>query len=185
MLSSVSRRILRQAATTATKSTRWNVGRPVLSGGGATREYRGDAGEAEKTLSAEEEALIQIAKPRAEEIFRKHIALPVDDLPTRQKRLIYRSKQRGWLEVDLLLGTWASENVIKLNAEELDQFEEFVNMDTIDIYNVITLRLDVPEEMKRGGEGVVEKIQEWARLSPLGKADPDKYKAVKAASKLI
>ena len=31
----------------------------------------------------------------------------------------------------------------------MDQFEEFVNMETIDIYNVITLRLDVPEEMKR------------------------------------
>ena len=32
-------------------------------------------------------------------------------LDIRKKRLVYRSKQRGWLEVDLLLGTWASENV--------------------------------------------------------------------------
>lgn len=150
-----------------------------------TRQYRGDSGEGEQKLSVEEEALLRIAKPKAEEIFKKHIALPVDDIETRQKRLIYRSKQRGWLEVDLLLGTWASENVTKLNENELDQFEDFVNMETIDIYNIITLRLDVPEELKMGGEGIVERIQEWARQSPLGKADPEKYKTVKTASKLI
>jgi succinate dehydrogenase assembly factor 2 len=179
MLSSVSRRIFRQAAT----KSQWN--RPVLPTVATTRQYRGESGEAERTLSAAEEALIEIAKPKAEEIFKKHIELPVDGLETRQKRLIYRSKQRGWLEVDLLLGTWASENVMKLNKDELDQFEDFVNMETIDIYNIITLRLDVPEELKMGGKGVVERIQEWARQHPLGKADPEKYKSVKTAAKLI
>ena len=39
----------------------------------------------------------------------------------RRRRLIYRSRQRGWLEVDLLLGKWATENVPKLNAEQLIQ----------------------------------------------------------------
>jgi succinate dehydrogenase flavin-adding protein (antitoxin of CptAB toxin-antitoxin module) len=149
------------------------------------RGYKGDAGDAVDTLSPEEEALLKIAQPKAEEIFRKHIALPVNDIETRRKRLIYRAKQRGWLEVDLLLGTWASENVPLLNSEELDQFEDFVNMETIDIYNVITLRLDVPEEMKQNGQSVAEKIQAWTRSSPLGKADPDTYKAVKTEHKLI
>jgi succinate dehydrogenase assembly factor 2 len=149
------------------------------------RGYLGDAGAAQDKLSPQEEALLKIAKPKAEEIFRKHVELPIDDLLTRQKRLIYRSKQRGWLEVDLLLGTWASENVPYLQGDELDQFEDFVNMETIDIYNIITLRLDVPDEMKRNGNGVVERIQEWARSSPLGKADPDTYKAVKTEHKLI
>lgn len=177
MLSSVSRRILRPGA-----SKSWS--RPVPASFQA-RQYRGDSGEAEKTLSPHEEALLKIAQPRAEEIFKKHIELPTDDLETRQKRLIYRSKQRGWLEVDLLLGTWASENVTKLNEDELNQFEDFVNMETIDIYNIITLRLDVPDELKMGGKGVVERIQEWARSHPLGKADPEMYKTVKTASKLI
>lgn len=181
MLSSVFRRTLHQAV--AHSQNQWS--RPVVVTSFQARNYRGDSGEAEKTLSAEEEALLKIAMPRAKEIFQKHIELPNDDLETRQKRLIYRSKQRGWLEVDLLLGTWASENVTKLNKAELDQFENFVNMETIDIYNIITLRLDVPEELKMGGEGVVERIQEWARSHPLGKADPDMYKAVKTASKLI
>jgi succinate dehydrogenase assembly factor 2 len=150
-----------------------------------TRTYLGDAGDATDKLSPQEEALLKIAKPKADEIFRKHIELPVDDIETRRKRLIYRSKQRGWLEVDLLLGTWASQHVPNLQGDELDQFEDFVNMETIDIYNIITLRLDVPEEMKRNGNAVVEKIQDWARSSPLGKADPDTYKSVKTEHKLI
>jgi len=149
------------------------------------RGYRGDTGEAVHKLSEEEEALLKVALPKSEAIFKKHIELPVDDIATRQKRLIYRAKQRGWLEVDLLLGTWASKNVSKLEGEELDQFEDFVNMETIDIYNVITLRLDVPEELKRDGNGVVERIQAWARSHPLGRADPDAYEAAKTEHKLI
>lgn len=152
------------------------------------RGYKGDAGDAIDELSPAEEELLTIAKPKAEAIFARHTALPEEDgsdLATRRKRLIYRAKQRGWLEVDLLLGTWASENVPLLNEQELDEFEVFVNMETIDIYNVITLRLDVPEELKRDGKGVAEKIQDWARSSPLGKADPDTYKAVKTQHKLI
>lgn len=150
------------------------------------RGYLGDAGEAVNKLTEEEEALLKIALPKSKAIFKKHIEIPVNDVATRQKRLIYRAKQRGWLEVDLLLGTWASENVPKMQeGEELDQFEDFVNMETIDIYNIITLRLDVPDELKRDGNGVVERIQAWAKSHPLGRADPDAYEAVKTEHKLI
>eukprot|EP00536_Pseudo-nitzschia_multiseries_P005840 jgi/Psemu1/254839/estExt_Genewise1Plus.C_1170025 len=162
------------------------------------RGYRGDTGEAVHTLTPKERELLAIAEPRAEAIRADHTKATVD-LATRRKRLIYRAKQRGWLEVDLLLGTWASENVPTLGGssnnngdnndndnDELDQFEDFVNMETIDIYNVITLRLGVPEELKRpGGTGVVERIQEWARSHPLGRGDPETYKAVKTEHKLI
>jgi succinate dehydrogenase assembly factor 2 len=170
--------LLRRAAAKTTPWARSSVQVTI-------RGYRGDSGEAELVLSAKEEALLKIALPKADEIYKTHIELPGNDLETRRKRLIYRSKQRGWLEVDLLLGTYASRFVPKMNTDELDQFEDFVNMETIDIYNIITLRLDVPEELKMGGEGVVELIQEWARESPLGKADPEKYKTVKTDAKLI
>ena len=163
------------------------------------RLYRGEAGEAPPVLSDKEQALLNVALPKADEIRERHLRLPdVKDIPPaslsssdsnldiRRKRLIYRSKQRGWLEVDLLLGTWAHEHVAQLTEEELDQYEAFVNLETIDIYNVITLRLDVPEHMKTpDGNGVVERIQAWARASPLGQADPEKYKQVKTDSKLI
>ena len=146
----------------------------------SVRNYRGDSGEATPELSPHEESLLKIARPKAEEIFERHIKIPADDIEARRKRLIYRSKQRGWLEVDLLLGTWAHQNVPNLQGDELDEFENFVNnFETIDLYNIITLRVDAP------GDGVVQRIQEWARSSPLGKADPDTYKTVKTENKLI
>ena len=81
-------------------------------------------------------------------------------------------------------------NVLKMDKNELDQFEDFVNMETIDIYNVITLRLDVPDAMKtKNGDGVVERIQEWARSNPLGKVDgkvdPEQYEKIKRDHKMI
>eukprot|EP00538_Stauroneis_constricta_P007247 CAMPEP_0119560508 /NCGR_PEP_ID=MMETSP1352-20130426/15015_1 /TAXON_ID=265584 /ORGANISM="Stauroneis constricta, Strain CCMP1120" /LENGTH=207 /DNA_ID=CAMNT_0007608495 /DNA_START=31 /DNA_END=651 /DNA_ORIENTATION=- len=154
---------------------------PIIPQQSQLRFYRGDTGDAVPSVSSNEARLFDIAKPKADAIYERHIEMPEGGLENRKKRLIYRSKQRGWLEVDLLLGTWASENVPNLSTQdELDQFEAFVNMETIDIYNVITLRLDVPDGMKReGGDGVVERIQAWARSHPLGKADPDTYRAVK------
>lgn len=44
----------------------------------------------------------------------------LSSLEARKKRLIWRSKQRGWLEVDLLLGSWAVDRVAQLRAKELD-----------------------------------------------------------------
>lgn len=166
-------------------------------------------------VARREQELWEKAQPRYDAIMERHLRLPtVDDdnddvessttdsdhvavvggskeereLDVRKKRLIYRSKQRGWLEVDLLLGTWASENVPTLSVTELDQYENFVNLETIDIYNVLTLRTDVPDDMRgeEGGEkSLVEKIQDWARESPLGKADKERYVEVKTRNNLI
>lgn len=149
------------------------------------RDVVGDA------VAAREQELWDKARPRYDAIMERHVRLPTAgdtvDLDVRKKRLVYRSKQRGWLEVDLLLGTWASENVPNLTVEELDQFEQFVNMETIDIYNVLTLRTDVPEDMRgEGGEKtVVETIQDWAKNSPLGKASMEQYAEVKTKNNLI
>lgn len=150
------------------------------------RSYLGQAGEGSPSLSSREKSLLQVALPRAEAIMASHTRLPNlpdkdEELQVRQKRLIYRSKQRGWLEVDLLLGTWANQNVPHLSLEQLDEYESFVNQETIDIYNIITLRLDVPDELKGT---IVDQIQEWARANPLGKADPLTYKQVKESNQL-
>jgi hypothetical protein len=48
------------------------------------------------------------------------------------------------------------------------------------------LRLEIPERWRsKNGDGVVERIQDWAKKNPLGRADPDKYKEVKQSAKLI
>lgn len=184
-------------------AVRSSAGAPVM---GQTRCYLGGAGEmksrreenaVDDDVARREQALWDSARPRYDAIMERHVRLPTVDgddkkeerkLDVRKKRLVYRSKQRGWLEVDLLLGTWAAENVPNLSLEELDQFERFVNLETIDIYNVLTLRTDVPEDMRgaTGGEKtLVERIQDWAKESPLGKADRERYVEVKTKNNLI
>jgi len=55
-----------------------------------------------------------------------------------------------------------------------------------DIYNVLTLRTDIPDEFKDESlSGVVRRLQEWAKSSPLGKAEPEKYATVKRENNLI
>lgn len=166
--------------------------------------YRGESGQGESRLLSEKERKLQaVAASKAAEIMKRHVRLVcLQDIPAsswskeqqeqeeeteltvRQKRLVYRSKQRGWLEVDLLLGTWASENVANLSLLELDELEDLVNTETIDIYNIVTLRTDIlPPHLE--DNSVVAKIQNWAKHSPLGKADPATYKTVKTENNLI
>lgn len=93
-----------------------------------------------------------------------------------RKRLIYRAKQRGWLEVDLLMGTYATENVPAMTDAELVQFERILGAETIDIYNYVSGKDEVPEEL-RGS--VMDDLQAWAASAPLGKASPEGYAKVK------
>ena len=48
------------------------------------------------------------------------------------------------LEVDLLLGTFAEKHVGELDPEQLVQYEDVLNQETIDIFNYITMKQDVP-----------------------------------------
>ena len=148
----------------------------------AVRFYRGDSPEQTQRLSEKERELTKISLVKDLEIKKRHFQLP-DDEDVRRKRLIYRSKQRGWMEVDVLLGTWASQNVPSLSVAELDEFEEFVNEETIDIYNMITLKTDIPE--KFDNNEVVKRIQNWCETSPLGKADQNMFRKAKEEHNLI
>lgn len=86
--------------------------------------------------------------------------------------MIYRSKQRGWLEVDLLLGSWASKNVMSLTSEELQQYEDILNKETIDIFNYISGKDTIPEDIDTP---IMKRIQAYCFSSPLGKASIDGF----------
>ena len=91
----------------------------------------------------------------------------VDADEANRKRIIYRSKQRGWLEVDLLLGRWAGQNVMQLSNDELLQYEDILNEETIDIFNYISGKSDVPERLDTP---MMKRLQAYCLSSPLGKA---------------
>jgi succinate dehydrogenase assembly factor 2 len=46
-----------------------------------------------------------------------------------RRSLLYRSKQRGWLEMDIMLGNWASANLHKLDTAQLHQFEQLLKLE--------------------------------------------------------
>lgn len=46
--------------------------------------------------------------------------------------------------MDLLLGTWAEQNVPSLTLQEMDSYEDILNLETVDIFNLITGNADPP-----------------------------------------
>ena len=104
----------------------------------------------------------------------------LDPLDATRRKLLYRSKQRGWLEVDLLLGSWASENVASLSKEECDAYEHILNCETIDIFNFITGKDPVPPRLDTP---VMKRLQDYCASAPLG-TDPEAYASAKADANL-
>lgn len=105
----------------------------------------------------------------------------VDTLEVRRKRLIYRSKQRGWLEVDLLLGSWAAENAHRLSHEDMDAYERILNLETVDIYNVVTGQIEAPEQVKGP---LLDQLRAYAETQPFGQASKEKYEQRKRENNL-
>lgn len=101
----------------------------------------------------------------------------------RRKRLLYRSKQRGWLEVDLLLGSWAAEHVMTLSEAQLDEYELLLNQETIDIFNIVNGAMAPPPELE--GSQILKQVQDYANGSPFGKASAQTYEEVKDRTNLI
>lgn len=98
----------------------------------------------------------------------------------RRKRMIYRSKQRGWLEADLLLGSWAVQNVPHLNDAELDEYELLLKEETIDIYNYISGKDKLPPHLQ--SLKVMHRLMEYALQKDM--TGPDGYARVKRANNL-
>ena len=94
--------------------------------------------------------------------------------------MIYRSKQRGWLEADLLMGSWAQENVPHLSVKELDEYEEILNVETIDVYNYISGKDELPSHLKN--LSVMKKLQEYAMTRNM--ASPEGYEKMKIRTNL-
>ena len=59
---------------------------------------------------------------------------------------MYHSKQRGYLELDILMGTWATDNLASLDTTELHQFAELLTCETPDLFKWVTGQEEVPDE---------------------------------------
>ena len=61
--------------------------------------------------------------------------------------LLYRAKQRGFLELDLLVGGWAEANLPRLSDEELAAFGLLLEEENPDLWKWLTGQLPAPEAM--------------------------------------
>ncbi|GLC34880.1 hypothetical protein PLESTB_001173800 [Pleodorina starrii] len=62
-------------------------------------------------------------------------------------KLLYRSKQRGFLELDLLIGLWAETNIPKMNMGQLNQMAQVLDEENPDLFKWLTGQLQPPERM--------------------------------------
>lgn len=98
----------------------------------------------------------------------------------RRKRMIYRSKQRGWLEADILMGSWATKFVPTLTNEELDDYDVLLDEETIDIFNFITGKDALPDHLKN--KSVMKRLQQYAIDTKL--SEPYDYAKLKREQNL-
>lgn len=83
------------------------------------------------------------------------------ELTKRQKRIIYRSGQRGWLELDVLLGRWAAEHVPRMVDEgELKAIEDILAAETPHMLQIVLGHVEAPEGLDTE---VMRSIREYAR----------------------
>jgi succinate dehydrogenase flavin-adding protein (antitoxin of CptAB toxin-antitoxin module) len=55
------------------------------------------------------------------------VVRPISTSSSQYRSLLYRSKQRGWLELDLILGSWAEKNLASLSNADLIHYETLIN----------------------------------------------------------
>ncbi|EGP92615.1 unnamed protein product [Zymoseptoria tritici ST99CH_3D7] len=61
-----------------------------------------------------------------------------EDVNTTRARLLYQSRKRGTLESDLLLSTFADENLGAMTKAQLEQYDSFLDENDWDIYYWVT-----------------------------------------------
>uniref|UniRef100_A0A7S2AGR3 Succinate dehydrogenase assembly factor 2, mitochondrial n=1 Tax=Alexandrium andersonii TaxID=327968 RepID=A0A7S2AGR3_9DINO len=70
------------------------------------------------------------------------------ELEKRKKRLLWRAKSRGWLELDVLMGTFAAKHIPDFDEEKLDLLEEVLDLENPDLFKWFTGQVEVPDEIK-------------------------------------
>ncbi|KAF9434168.1 succinate dehydrogenase assembly factor 2 [Entomortierella beljakovae] len=81
---------------------------------------------------------------------------PNEPLEVIRARLTYQARKRGILETDLLLSTFAKENLGEMTLEECKRFDKLMDEPDWDIYYWVTGKKDVPARWQ--GDAVFEKI---------------------------
>lgn len=61
-----------------------------------------------------------------------------------KKELLWRSKQRGILELDLLVGTYAKNNIDKWSDSDIHDFEKLLQLESPDLLQILLHKQSIP-----------------------------------------
>jgi succinate dehydrogenase flavin-adding protein (antitoxin of CptAB toxin-antitoxin module) len=70
------------------------------------------------------------------------------DLEDRRRRVLYHSKQRGWLELDLILGTFCEKYLSTMTATEVDQYAKILEEENPDMFKWISGQTEIPAHLR-------------------------------------
>lgn len=87
-------------------------------------------------------------------------------LNLRKKKLLRWSQQRGMLENDILLGTYAIKRLKEMSETETDEFETILNSPDPDVFQWLTKKVPPPENLQTSK--ILRELQEWTQSNPLG-----------------
>ena len=98
----------------------------------------------------EQQRTRQQSHPQQQQYF-NHMKAIQQDPELRRKalvnRLLYRSRQRGFLEMDLLVGIWAEKQIPQLSENMLQQFEIVLDQENPDLYKWLTGQEQPPQDV--------------------------------------
>lgn len=64
-----------------------------------------------------------------------------------RKRLIFRSNHRGTKEMDLVMGSFAGQNIADFDGKQLQEYEDILSENDPNLYNWITGAEEAPKSM--------------------------------------
>nr|GAT48072.1 predicted protein [Mycena chlorophos] len=89
------------------------------------------------------------------------IPRPGETVAAMRARLVYQSRKRGTLESDLILSTFARDNLAAMNEEELREYDKLLDEADWDIYYWATEERPAPERWAQSP--ILQKLKIHAR----------------------
>ena len=72
------------------------------------------------------------------------------------KKMLYRAKQRGFLELDVMVGEWAERTLYQKSERYLEEFSKVLDEENPDLFQWLTGQREAPKRMREENEAYKE-----------------------------